>query len=200
MYEYPESIEILVENFRKLKSIGKKSAQRLALHIATMEDENVQEFIDSLLDVKNNIKKCKVCGNLTEKDICSICEDSSRDDSVICIVEDVSNLISIERGSIFRGKYFVLNGLINPSLNINPDDIGIDELFNIISVNDIKEIIFAISPTVEGETTMLFIKELLKNKEIKVTRIASGIPVGGNLEFFDDITLMKALEDRKDLN
>lgn len=200
MYEYPESIEILVENFRKLKSIGKKSAQRLALHIATMEDENVQEFIDSLLDVKNNIKKCKVCGNLTEKDICSICEDSSRDDSVICIVEDVSNLISIERGSIFRGKYFVLNGLINPSLNINPDDIGIDELFNIISVNDIKEIIFAISPTVEGETTMLFIKELLKNKEIKITRIASGIPVGGNLEFFDDITLMKALEDRKDLN
>lgn len=200
MYEYPVSLEKLIESLRKLPSVGRKSAQRLALHIVSMSDERIEEFIDSLRGVKNNIKRCSKCGNLTEDDTCSICRDTNRDSSTICVVEDVTNLLSIERSSIFKGRYHVLNGLISPSGIVSPDEIGVDEFLERVNKENISEIIFAISPTVEGETTMLFLKELLKNKDIKITRIASGIPVGGNLEYYDDITLMKALEDRRDLN
>lgn len=199
MFDYPKSIENLIENLRKLPSVGRKSAQRMALHIVNMEDTSVEEMIEALKDVKDNIKKCEICGNLTENTICNICRDHSRDGSTICVVEDVTNLLTIERSNTFNGKYHVLNGLLNPNSMINPDSIGIDSLLNRISYEDIKEIIFAISPTLEGETTMLFIKELLKGRDIKITRIASGIPVGGNLEYFDEITLSKAIEDRRDI-
>ena len=199
MFDYPKSIENLIENLRKLPSVGRKSAQRMALHIVNMQDESVEEIIEALKNVKDNIKKCEICGNLTENSICNICRDHSRDDSTICVVEDVTNLLTIERSNKFNGKYHVLNGLLNPNLMINPDSIGVDSLLDRISNEDIDEIIFAISPTLEGETTMLFIKELLKNKGIKITRIASGIPVGGNLEYFDEITLSKAIEDRRDI-
>lgn len=199
MFDYPKSIENLIENLRKLPSVGRKSAQRMALHIVNMEDTSVEEMIEALKDVKDNIKKCEICGNLTENTICNICRDHSRDGSTICVVEDVTNLLTIERSNTFNGKYHVLNGLLNPNSMINPDSIGIDSLLDRISYEDIKEIIFAISPTLEGETTMLFIKELLKGKDIKITRIASGIPVGGNLEYFDEITLSKAIEDRRDI-
>lgn len=199
MFDYPKSIENLIENLRKLPSVGRKSAQRMALHIVNMEDTSVEEMIEALKDVKDNIKKCEICGNLTENTICNICRDHSRDGSTICVVEDVTNLLTIERSNTFNGKYHVLNGLLNPNSMINPDSIGIDSLLDRISYEDIKEIIFAISPTLEGETTMLFIKELLKGRDIKITRIASGIPVGGNLEYFDEITLSKAIEDRRDI-
>lgn len=199
MFDYPKSIENLIENLRKLPSVGRKSAQRMALHIVNMEDTSVEEMIEALKDVKDNIKKCEICGNLTENTICNICRDHSRDGSTICVVEDVTNLLTIERSNTFNGKYHVLNGLLNPNSMINPDSIGIDSLLDRISYEDIKEIIFAVSPTLEGETTMLFIKELLKGKDIKITRIASGIPVGGNLEYFDEITLSKAIEDRRDI-
>lgn len=199
MFEYPESIEELIENLRKLPSIGRKSAQRMALHIVGMEDESLDALIQSLEDVKNKIYKCEICSNLTEDRICSICSNPNRDDDVICVVEDVTNLLTIENTNSFKGKYHVLNGLLNPNSLINPESIGVDKLLERINKGNVKEIIFAISPTVEGETTMLFIKELLANKKIEITRIASGIPVGGNLEYFDEITLSKALQDRRKL-
>lgn len=199
MFEYPESIEELIENLRKLPSIGRKSAQRMALHIVGMEDESLDALIQSLEYVKNKIHKCEICSNLTEDRICSICSNPNRDDDVICVVEDVTNLLTIENTNSFKGKYHVLNGLLNPNSLINPESIGVDKLLERINKGNVKEIIFAISPTVEGETTMLFIKELLANKKIEITRIASGIPVGGNLEYFDEITLSKALQDRRKL-
>lgn len=199
MYEYPEPIENLIENLRKLPSVGRKSAQRMALHIVNMPKESISEMISSLENVKEQIHKCSICGNLTENSICNICLDKTRDNQVICIVEDVTNLLTIENSNSFNGKYHVLNGLIDPSSFSPTDDIGVDSLLDRIDKENIREIIFAISPTLEGETTMLFIKELLNGRNIKMTRIASGIPVGGNLEYFDEITLRKALEDRRDI-
>ena len=197
MFEYPGPVEDLIENLRKLPSIGRKSAQRMALHIVNMEKYSIESIINSLENVKNNIKKCEICGNITENKVCDICSDNKRDDSVICVVEDVTNLLTIEKTNTYSGKYYVLNGLINPNYLVDPENIDIDNLINRVNSGKVKEIIFAISPTVEGETTMLFIKEMIKDKDIKITRIASGIPVGGNLEYFDEITLSKALEDRR---
>lgn len=199
MFEYPESLEELIENLRKLPSVGRKSAQRMALHIVGMEKESIEGLIQSLEDVNNKINKCEICSSLTEDKICSICSNPERDDEIICVVEDVTNLLTIENTNSFKGKYHVLNGLLNPNSFINPESIGVDKLLERINEGDVKELIFAISPTVEGETTMLFIKELLINKNIEITRIASGIPVGGNLEYFDEITLSKALQDRRKL-
>lgn len=199
MKEYPESIEELIENLRKLPSVGRKSAQRMALHIVNMDKNNIESIIKAFQDVKDKIKKCQICGNFTEDKICQICRDDNRDKSTICVVEDVTNLITIEKSNSFNGTYHVLNGLINPGAAISNDTSDIDRLVDRIKNDDIKELIFAISPTLEGETTMLFIRELVKNKDIKITRIASGIPIGGNLEYFDELTLSKALEDRRDL-
>lgn len=199
MFNYPNSVEELIENLRKLPSVGRKSAQRMALHIVNMEEDSLEAMIKAFIDVKNNIKNCEICGNLTEDKYCSICENQSRDDSTICVVEDVTNLLSIEKTNSYNGKYHVLKGLIKPNQILDSEFIGIDSLIKRIDKNLIKELIFAISPTLEGETTMLFIKELVKNKGIKITRIASGIPVGGNLEYFDEITLSKALEDRRNI-
>lgn len=199
MKEYPESIEELIENLRKLPSVGRKSAQRMALHVVNMDKNNIESIIKAFQDVKDKIKKCQICGNFTEDSICQICKDNNRDKSTICVVEDVTNLITIEKSNSFNGTYHVLNGLINPGAAISNDTSDIDRLVDRIKNEDIKELIFAISPTLEGETTMLFIRELVKNKDIKITRIASGIPIGGNLEYFDELTLSKALEDRRDL-
>ena len=199
MKEYPESIEELIENLRKLPSVGRKSAQRMALHVVNMDKNNIESIIKAFQDVKDKIKKCQICGNFTEDKICQICRDDNRDKSTICVVEDVTNLITIEKSNFFNGTYHVLNGLINPGAAISNDTSDIDRLVDRIKNENIKELIFAISPTLEGETTMLFIRELVKNKDIKITRIASGIPIGGNLEYFDELTLSKALEDRRDL-
>lgn len=199
MKEYPESIEELIENLRKLPSIGRKSAQRMALHVVNMDKNNIESIIKAFQDVKDKIKKCQICGNFTEDKICQICRDDNRDKSTICVVEDVTNLITIEKSNSFNGTYHVLNGLINPGAAISNDTSDIDRLVDRIKNENIKELIFAISPTLEGETTMLFIRELVKNKDVKITRIASGIPIGGNLEYFDELTLSKALEDRRDL-
>ena len=199
MFKYPESIEDLIENLRKLPSVGRKSAQRMALHIVNMDKESVDEIIKAFSDVKSKIRNCEICGNFTENDICDICSDDTRSYNVICVVEDVTNLLSIENTNTFNGKYHVLKGLINPSHMLVPEEIGVDSLMNRINNKKVDELIFAISPTLEGETTMLFIKELLRDKDIKITRIASGIPVGGSLEYFDEITLSKALEDRRNI-
>ena len=196
MFTYPPSLESLIEELRKLPSIGRKSAQRLALHIVAMNDDKIDNLIKVLEKVKTNIHDCKISGNLTEDDICDICKDENRDSSVLCVVEDVTNLLTIEKSESFKGRYHVLDGLISPTGKTLPDDIGVDKFIDRLKDGQIKEIIFAISPTVEGETTMLFLKELIKGVDVKISRIASGIPVGGNLEYYDDITLSKALDER----
>ncbi|MDO5027344.1 MAG: recombination mediator RecR [Tissierellia bacterium] len=199
MYSYPETLELLIEELRRLPSIGRKSAQRMALHIVGMKDNKIDNLIQALDAVKTNIHTCELCGNLTEDDICPICLSDKRDKTILCVVEDVTNLITIEKSESFNGLYHVLSGLISPSGSVMPDDIGVDKFIERLKDGKIKEIIFAISPTVEGETTMLFLSELIKDLDIKITRIASGIPVGGNLEYYDDLTLSKALKERIDL-
>ncbi len=196
---YPEPMERLIEEFRKLPSIGRKTAQRLALYVVNGDDKYIDDFAAALEDVRDNIHKCEKCGNITEFRVCSICDDPIRDSSTLCVVEDVTNLLAIEKGGSYKGKYFVLNGLINPMSNYGSEDIGVDRFIKRLNEEQVKEIIFAISPTVEGETTMLFLREILKDADIKITRIASGIPVGGNLEYYDELTLLKALEDRRDI-
>lgn len=196
---YPESLNNLIEEFQKLPTIGRKSAERLAMSIVEGDFDSVKKFSDSLIEVKENIKHCKICGNLTEDDICGICKDISRDDSTICVIEDVRNLIAIEKSHAYHGKYHVLGGLISPSDNVGVENLSVDKLLDRIEKENIKEIILAISSTIEGETTSLFLAGVLENKNIKVSKIASGIPVGSNLEYYDQLTLERALEDRREM-
>lgn len=196
----PESLNNLIEQFQKLPTIGRKSAERLAMSIVDEDVENVEEFSKSLMEVKERIHHCSICGNLTEEETCKICRDFTRDEEYLCIVEDVRNLIAIEKSGAYRGKYHVLGGLISPSDDISPDKLNIDKLMERLDKENIKEIILAISSTIEGETTILFITNLLKGRDIKISKIAQGIPVGSHLEYFDQLTLERALEDRRDVS
>lgn len=196
---YPESLVNLIEQFQKLPTIGKKSAERLAMSIIERDKNSVEEFSKALLEVKEKIHPCRRCGNLTEDDLCSICKDISRDGKTICVIEDVRNLIAIEKSSVYHGSYHILGGLISPSNDIKAEDLSIDKLLDRIDKEGVKEIILAISSTIEGETTSLFLAHLLEEKNVKVSKIASGIPVGSNLEYFDQLTLERALEDRRQI-
>ncbi len=195
---YPESLEILIAEFTKLPTIGKKSAERLAMSIIKRDEDEVERLSKALMDVKTKVHKCKACGNLTENEICDICLNPKRDKSIITVVEDASNLIAIEKSGEYRGLYHVIGGLISPMKDISAENINIDSLLNRVDSGEIEEVILAISPTVDGETTSLFLNELLKSKNVKVSRIASGIPMGGNLEYYDSETLTRALEDRRE--
>lgn len=195
---YPESLEILIAEFTKLPTIGKKSAERLAMSIIKRDEDEVQRLSKALMDVKTKVHKCKSCGNLTENEICDICLNPKRDKSIITVVEDTSNLIAIEKSGEYRGLYHVIGGLISPMKDISAENINIDSLLSRVDSGEIEEVILAISPTVDGETTSLFLNELLKSKNVKVSRIASGIPMGGNLEYYDSETLTRALEDRRE--
>lgn len=207
MNEFPKILEDLVEEFRQLPTIGKKTAQRLALFVVKRDADKVRRFANTLEAVKEEIHDCPVCGNMTQEAICPICSSGKRDHSTICVVEDVSNLLAMERAGSYQGTYFVLKGLLSPMNEMGPDKIGVEALLDRIHHptrfdphgEPIREVIFAISPTVEGETTMLFLGELLKKEPVKLSRIASGIPVGGSLEYYDELTLSKALEDRRGL-
>lgn len=196
----PESLNNLIEQFQKLPTIGRKSAERLAMSIVDEDMENVEAFSKALMEVKERIHHCNICGNLTEEETCKICRDFTRDEECLCIVEDVRNLIAIEKSGAYRGKYHVLGGLISPSDDISPDKLNIDKLIERLDKENIKEIILAISSTIEGETTILFISNLLKGRNIKISKIAQGIPVGSHLEYFDQLTLERALEDRRDVS
>ncbi len=196
---YPEPIERLIGRLSKLPSIGRRSAERLALKLVQTDLEEVEELRQALIDIKTKVHNCSICGNLTDKDICDICADDRRDKAVICVVEDTPNLIAIEKSREFKGLYHVLNGLISPLNDIQAENINLDSLLDRVDSGEHNEVILAISPTIEGEMTTLFLAELLKEKNVKVTRIASGIPIGGNIEFFDSETLYKALEDRREL-
>lgn len=196
---YPESLQNLIEQFQKLPTVGRKSAERLAMAIVESDYKSVDDFSKSLTEVKDRIHACKICGNLTEDEVCDICKDITRNEEYLCIVEDVRNLIAIEKSHAYRGKYHVLGGLISPSDGLGPDQLNIDKLLERIEKENIEEVILAISSTIEGETTVLFLTNLLSERNIKITKLAQGIPVGSNLEYFDQLTLERALEDRREI-
>ena len=189
----------LVEEFEKLPGIGSKSAQKMAYYIVASDKVVAKEFADALLSAKEDIRLCSVCQNITDKEVCNICTNDKRDNSVICVVEKPSDIDVIERTRDYNGVYHVLHGLISPMNDVGPDNIKLAELLHRISENDIKEVIMATSPNVEGQATAMYIAKLLKNFEVKVTGLALGIPVGGTLEFADSITLARAMENRKEI-
>jgi len=196
---YSPSIEKLIESFERLPSIGHKTAARLAFHMLNASEEETNEFISSIVNAKKNLKYCSKCYNISDTDPCIICGNPKRDQSIICVVEDVRDVIAMERTHEYKGVYHVLHGSISPMNGIGPEDIKIKELLNRIRGNDIKEIIIATNPRVEGEATSIYLSKLIKAFGIKVTRIAHGIPVGGDLEYTDEITLMKAMEGRHEI-
>lgn len=196
---YPEPIERLIGKLSKLPSIGRRSAERLALKLVSSDLEEIEELRQALSDIKTKVHNCNKCGNLTDKEICDICSNDRRNNRIVCVVEDTPNLIAIEKSKEYRGVYHVLNGLISPLNDVQADNINLDSLLERVDSGEFEEVILAISPTIEGEMTTLFLAELLKDKNVKVTRIASGIPIGGNIEYFDSETLYKALEDRREL-
>ena len=199
MSYYSPSIEKLIESFEKLPSIGHKTAIRLAFHMLDLDQEKTEEFINSILEAKKNLKYCSKCFNISDTDPCPICSSPKRDSSIICVVEDVRDVIAMERTHEFKGVYHVLHGSISPMNGIGPDDIKIKELLTRIAENDVKEIILATNPRVEGEATAIYLSKIIKPLGVKVTRNAQGIPVGGDLEYTDEVTLSQALEGRREL-
>lgn len=195
---YPIAIEKLIEEFAKLPSVGKKTAQRLTLHILNLPEEEVKEFAAALVKARGTIKYCRVCGNFTDKDPCSICSNPNRDQNIICVVEQPKDIMTLEKVKEFNGVYHVLHGSLSPMQGRGPQDIKIRELVSRMREN-IEEVIVATNPNIEGEATAMYIARVLKPLEVKVTRIASGLPVGGELEYADEVTLSKALEGRKEI-
>ena len=199
MSYYSPSIEKLIESFEKLPSIGHKTAQRLAFYMLDLSNEEAEEFTNSILNAKKNLHFCSKCFNISDTDPCNICSNPKRDQSIICVVEDVRDVIAMERTHEFNGVYHVLHGSISPMNGVGPDDSKIKELLNRLMNGEVKEIILATNPRVEGEATSMYISKLVKPLGIKTTRIARGIPVGGDLEYTDEITLTKALEGRSEI-
>lgn len=199
MSYYAPSIEKLIEAFEKLPSIGNKTAARLAFHMLDATEEETNEFVKAILEAKSNLKYCSQCYNISDVDPCPICGNQNRDHTVICVVEDVRDVVAMERTHEFKGVYHVLHGSISPMNGVGPDDIKIKELLSRLMNGGVKEIILATNPRVEGEATAMYISKLVKPLGIKATRIAHGIPVGGDLEYTDEVTLSKALEGRREL-
>lgn len=196
---YPSSLEQLVDSFKYLPGIGEKTAERLAFAVMEMDEERVSQFSDSLMKVKENIHRCPICNGLTDKDKCSICGDSLRDNSVLCVVEDPKSVFLFEKLGLYKGKYHVLKGLISPMDGINPEDIELEKLIERVKKDSFKEIILAFKPSFEGEATSLYIKRILGDMNLSITKIASGIPVGADMEYIDAMTLERALMDRKNV-
>ncbi len=198
---FPASLETLIDQFAALPGIGRKSAQRLAFHVLSLPEEQVQGFADALTGAKREIKRCSICRNYTDREICPICASEQRDRSVICVVSDPKDVLSMERAREYNGLYHVLHGALSPMNHIGPDDLGVKELLMRVASDEVevREVIMATNPDTEGEATAMYLSRLLKPFEIKVTRLAYGIPVGSNLEFADDATLTRALEGRTEL-
>ena len=193
------SLKRLMECFAALPGIGRKTAQRLAFHVLDMPEEQAKGFAQAILEAKEKIHSCKVCQNFTDKEICDICASPERDGSVICVVEDPKDVMAFERLREYRGLYHVLHGLISPLDGIGPESIRIKELLVRLQEEDVREIIMATNPTIEGEATAMYLSKLLKPMGYRVTRLAFGIPVGGELEYADNVTLNKALENRTEI-
>lgn len=193
---YPKKFEALVESLRKLPGVGNKTAERYAFEVLDWSEEQLDAFILSFQEIKDGIRICEICGNLAEDDICLVCEDSTRDHDIICVVQSPRDVIAMEKTREYNGVYHVLNGVISTSKGILPDDINIHSLLERINEHT-KEIILATNPTVEGETTALYLSKLLEKYDVNVTRIAHGLPMGGHLDYADELTLIKAMEGRK---
>ncbi|RKN85715.1 recombination mediator RecR [Paenibacillus ginsengarvi] len=197
---YPEPIAKLIDAFSRLPGVGPKTAGRLAFHVLRMKEDDVLDFAKSLVSVKRNLYYCSVCCNITDVDPCRICQDKSRDASVICVVQEPKDLVALERMKEYSGTYHVLHGAISPMEGIGPDEIRVAELLKRLSDEKVQEMILATNPNVEGETTAIYLSRLVKPFGLKVTRIAHGLPVGGDLEYADEVTLSKALEGRRELS
>lgn len=201
MQFFAPPVERLIEEFAKLPGIGQKTAQRLAFYIMNQPKETAENFAKALLEAKNNIYTCKICQNLTDTEICPICKNPNRDRSIICVVTDAKDVIAFEKTREFRGLYHVLHGTISPLNGIGPDDIRIKELLKRVADEneDVKEVIIATNPDTEGEATAMYLSRILRPFGIKITRLAYGMPVGGHLEYVDEVTLMRALEGRREI-
>lgn len=199
MAEFLEPLELIIEQFRKLPGVGRKSASRMAFGIVDMNPEQIDRFLNTIKEAKSSIKTCKICGNLTTSEVCHLCSDPKRDNSVICVVEDVKALMAMEKVRSYQGVFHVLDGTISPIDGRGPDDIRIAELIERINSGNVKEIILATNPTIDGETTAIYISKLLKPLGISTTRLASGIPVGGDLDYADEMTLLNAIDGRKEI-
>ncbi len=197
---YPKTIKDLIECFKKLPGVGEKTAERLALSVLDMEDETVKLFSTTLDNIKQKIGRCKICNNLCEDELCEVCKDKSRNKKLLCVVEEPKNVFIFEKVGTFHGLYHVLDGLISPLDGINPEDINVASLIERIKNDKIEEIILALKPSIEGETTSLYITKLLENVDVKVTKIAHGIPIGVDMEYIDTLTLEMALEDRTSIS
>jgi len=199
MADYIEALQRLSEQFGRLQGVGRKSAMRMAFSVLELDSETVEEFAKTLIEAKEKIHECSVCGNLTDKEACSVCSDLSRDKSLICVVEDVKAVMSIEKVREFKGVYHVLHGAISPVNGITPDKIRFKELIQRVGEGDVSEVIIATNPTPDGEVTAMYISKYLKPLGIKVTRLAYGVPVGSDIEYADEITLGRAIEGRRDV-
>ncbi|XEC94855.1 recombination mediator RecR [Paenibacillus tarimensis] len=197
---YPEPIAKLIDAFSRLPGIGPKTAARLAFHVLRMNEDHVIDFAKALVSVKRNLHYCSVCCNITDVDPCRICQDKTRDVSVICVVQESKDLVAMERTKEFQGQYHVLQGAISPMEGIGPEEIRIAELLGRLSDERVQELILATNPNIEGEATAMYLSRLVKPFGIRVTRIAHGLPVGGDLEYADEVTLSKALEGRRELS
>ena len=197
---YPETLERVIESFKILPGVGEKSAERYAFSLLTLDDNKVAEFSDALKELKQNITTCPICGCLSEQNKCSICNSEGRNNKVLCVVENQKNVFLFERAGNFNGKYHVLGGLISPMDGINPEDIAINSLIKRIENSKIEEVILALRPGIEGNTTALYITRLLEKYNIKVTKIAQGIPIGADMEYIDALTLEMALENSSEVS
>lgn len=196
---YPDSLARLIDDFKKLPGVGEKTAERMAFAVLALDDEKVIRFSNDLNDIKQKIKKCKICGSLTDNDLCFVCADKNRNEKVLCIVEDTKDVFLFEKTGNFDGRYHVLGALISPIDGIGPEDLPLKEIIERVEKEKIEEIIVAVKGTVEGETTALYIKKILEGTPAKVTRIASGIPVGADMDYIDALTLESAFRNRKEL-
>ena len=199
MKDYPKQLEILINELSKLPGVGEKSAQRLAFHILDKDEKQVEALAESMLNAKRQLRHCSICGNLTDSDPCKICSDPGRRKDLICVVETPRDLMAMERIRGYNGTYHVLHGVISPMEGIGPEDINLKSLIKRLQNTDCEEVIIATNPTIQGEATAMYISRLLKPAGIKVSRIAHGVPVGSDLEFADEVTLLKSFEGRREL-
>ncbi len=197
MEVYPKNFEALVESFKKLPGIGEKSAERMALAVLDMSLDDVSDMSQALMDAKKSLHPCSVCGNLTDQDVCQVCSNENRDKNLICVVEDYKSAFAFEKVGNFKGVYHVLNGLISPMMNIGAEDINLSSLVNRVDKLSHPEIILALKSSIEGETTTLYIKKIFEKKDVTISRLAYGLPMGAEIEYLDMMTLDKALFDRK---
>ena len=199
MQFFPAALQNLADQFARLPGIGGKTAQRLAFHVLSLPYEEAEEFAAAILDAKKEVHTCPRCQNLTDRELCPICDDDLRDEGIICVVAEPKDVIAMERSREFRGTYHVLHGVISPLNHVTQDDIKIKELLHRVATENVREVIMATNPDTEGEATAMYISRLLRPMEVKVTRLAYGVPVGSQLEYADEVTLSRALEDRQEI-